>query len=83
MFKKYVLGFVSILMLLCTVSGCGIKLPINTTRYITERYVQYNEKDELYEVMFALTDEQNRYLDASGTAVIKITDVNDNILYEN
>lgn len=55
--------------------------PVQCVEYISERSVQYNEQDDVYQVMFALSDSSENYIDASGTASIEITDVQGNIIY--
>ncbi len=58
------------------------KAPSNEVEYIGEMSVQYNKEKDLYEVSFCLSDANKQALDASGTAKIKITDVQGNTLYD-
>ena len=55
--------------------------PVQKVEYLSDYAVQYNEQNDVYEVMFALSDSSNNYVDASGTVNIKITDVQDNVVY--
>ena len=53
-----------------------------TVTYISERAVYYRESDDRYDVLFCLLDEDKEYMDASGTAQIKIVDALGNVLYD-
>lgn len=56
--------------------------PEPEVEYISERYVEYHEENDEFVVMFALEDSQDNYLEASGTAKIKITDDAGNVIYD-
>lgn len=58
------------------------KAPEKKVSYISQRQVQYNKEKNEYEVMFALLDENEEFMDASGTAHIVITDINDTVIYD-
>ena len=53
-----------------------------TVSYIGERSVQYTEAQDMYNLMFALSDHNESYMKSSGTASITIKDNKENILYK-
>ena len=52
-----------------------------SVNYISERYFWYYEEEGVYGVVFSLLDQNNNYMEASGTAKVVITDANKNELY--
>ena len=73
--KAYIIDYVS--------NGGSTQQPpaVQKVTYISDRRVQYNEADEQYVVFFGLQDQNENYMNGSGTAEITIKDSNGNILY--
>lgn len=73
--KAYIIDYIS--------NGGSTQQPpaVQKLTYISDRRVQYNEADEQYVVFFGLQDQNNNYMDGSGTAEITIKDSNNNVLY--
>ena len=52
-----------------------------TISWISDRSVQYKEADDMYNVLFALSDQNGTKLKTSGVAEITIKDEKENLLY--
>ncbi len=87
--KKTILGFL-LLILVLSLCGCNSNSGSNdenvnnkgNIEYISDRKCSYYSENEEYIVFFGLQDNNNNYLDASGTAEIVIVDDNNIEIFE-